>query len=115
MRVNPDNAPAKQEAYRKKLEELSDAQLFREAKDKIWLSAYASNNPISCYHWQADATYEEAKRRGKPEIYDHGFRETYRGCFGTDPHPNHGPIPRYEDPPKQAAIGPYRAKGKAES
>ena len=69
MRTNPDNAPEKQEAYRTKLEGLSDADLTKECSDKIWMSAYASNNPISCAHWQCDAVYNECVRRGKQVIY----------------------------------------------
>jgi hypothetical protein len=39
------------------------------AEEYIRLSAYASNNPDSDYHWQAEACYDEAKRRGRPELY----------------------------------------------
>ena len=39
--------------------------LAKECNDKIWLSAYASNNSASCYHWQCDACYDECDRRGK--------------------------------------------------
>lgn len=61
---NPDNSGEKQEEYCKGLESFSDADLQKQAQDRIWLSGYASNNPRSCYHWQADACYDEAKRRG---------------------------------------------------
>jgi hypothetical protein len=57
------------------LRELSDEQLFKEMKDKIWASAYASNNPRSDYHWQCDATYDEGKRREKPDLYAQAHRE----------------------------------------
>ena len=60
---NPSNAPEKQEAYKAKLAAMTDEELFAEAKDKIWLSAYAANNPISCFHWQCDATYDESTKR----------------------------------------------------
>lgn len=69
FRHNPDNEPAKMEAYRLALEAMTDADLSRETKDKIWLSAYASNNPISCYHWQCDYTYNEWSRRGLTDRY----------------------------------------------
>jgi hypothetical protein len=59
----------KKPAYLKKLEAMTDEELYKECKDKIWFSAYANNNPRSCYHWQCDATYDEAKRRDKVEIY----------------------------------------------
>lgn len=41
--------------------------------DRIWLSAYADSNPRSDYHWQADACYDEARRRGKPELYQQAW------------------------------------------
>lgn len=66
---NPDNAPEKQEAYCALLTTLSDTELRKATESKIWLSGHANNNPRSCYHWQADACYDEAERRGKPEIY----------------------------------------------
>jgi hypothetical protein len=59
----------KKPAYVAKLEAMTDDELYKECKDKIWFSAYANNNPRSCFHWQCDATYDEAKRRGKVEIY----------------------------------------------
>lgn len=37
--------------------------LEKETRDKIWLSAYASNNPRSDYHWHVDACYDEIVRR----------------------------------------------------
>lgn len=29
--------------------------------------------PRSDYHWQADACYDEAARRGKPELYTQAY------------------------------------------
>lgn len=48
---------------------LDDAAFVEKATSCIWLSAYASNNPRSDYHWQADACYTEAVRREKPDLY----------------------------------------------
>ncbi len=79
MRDNPDNAPHKQTEYRSRLEAMDDAKLFEETKDKIWLSAYAANNPRSCYHWQCDATYDEWDRRGKTDQYDQAHKQVSRG------------------------------------
>ncbi len=66
---NPDNAPEKQAEYKAKIEGMSEKELYDECRSKIWLSAYASNNPISCYHWQCDYCYDECARRGNPELY----------------------------------------------
>ena len=50
--------------YRAKIAGLDDVALEEEAKDKIWLSAYATSNPKSDYHWQCDLCYDESVRRG---------------------------------------------------
>lgn len=78
MRNNPDNAPEKKAEYRAKLEAMSDAALFDETESNIWLSAYASNNPISCYHWQCYFTYDEWTRRGKAEEYSRAHAKASR-------------------------------------
>jgi hypothetical protein len=54
---------------------LDDEKFVREAETVIWLSAFASNNSRSDYHWQADACYDEAKRRGKPELYNRAWKQ----------------------------------------
>ncbi len=48
---------------------MDDAAFMRVAEQHIWLSAYANNNPMSDFHWQADACHDEAGRREKPELY----------------------------------------------
>lgn len=70
--------------YSAKLSGLSDDDLVKEAENYIWLSAYASNNPRSAYHWKADATYDEAKRREKPWLYQRGYNSAYR-TVGYEP------------------------------
>jgi hypothetical protein len=79
MRENPDNAPEKKEAYKAKLQSMSDENLFKETKDKIWLSAYANNNPRSCFHWQCDFTYDEWQRRdGDSQRYGIAHKQVMR-------------------------------------
>jgi len=58
-----------------KLAGLSDEEFLIECEHLIWLSAYAANNPISDYHWQCDACYHEAQRRGKAELYDKAWHQ----------------------------------------
>ena len=41
----------------------------------MWLSAYAANNPRSDYHWQCDACYDEAIRRGDEGLYISGWEK----------------------------------------
>ena len=64
-----DNFGNPRSLYFDKLVGMDNRQLFKECKDKIWLSAYAHNNPRSDYHWQCDACYDECNRRGKESIY----------------------------------------------
>ena len=45
----------------------SDDELRKQTSQFIWLSAYASSNPRSAYHWMCDATYDECKKRGKED------------------------------------------------
>lgn len=79
IRNNPDNAPHKQDEYLRLIEAMDDKTLFEETKNKIWLSAYASNNRHSCYHWQCDYTYSEWKRRDNVSEYSRAHREVSRG------------------------------------
>jgi hypothetical protein len=78
-RRNPDNDQAKKQAYREKLKGMTVAELHKETKDKIWFSAYAASNTISCYHWQCDFAYEEWVRRdGNADGYSKAHKEVMR-------------------------------------
>jgi hypothetical protein len=70
-----DNYGKPRQEFAGKLAAASDEEYLRIAEQYIWLSAYANNNPRSDYHWQADACYHEAMRRGKPELYDRAYRK----------------------------------------
>lgn len=80
--MNPDNAPEKKAEYKAKLEAMDDATLYAKTKEMVWLSAYANNNPRSCYHWQCDYTYDEWQRRGKVEQYGKAHAETVKETCG---------------------------------
>lgn len=74
-----DNHGRPRQEYLARLAALPDFQLLRETEDKIWLSAYANNNPRSDFHWHVDACYDEWNRRGKLDQYDVAYeraRET---------------------------------------
>ncbi len=64
-----DNYGQPRQAFANKLAAATDDNFITIAEEYIWLSAYASNNPRSDYHWQADICYDEAKRRGNPGLY----------------------------------------------
>ena len=74
-----DNYGKPKRSYVDKLTDLDDRKFYDECEQKIWLSAYANNNPRSDYHWQADACYDEAARRGKPEIYQRAYDNNIAG------------------------------------
>jgi hypothetical protein len=60
--------------YVERIKAMSIDQLRRETKDKIWLSAFAGNNPRSDYHWHVDACYDELKDRT-------GSDKEYANCY----------------------------------
>jgi hypothetical protein len=64
-----DNYRKPRQDFANRIGAMDDAAFVKEAEHYIWLSAYANNNPRSDYHWQCDACYDEAARRGKPELY----------------------------------------------
>ncbi len=64
-----DNSGNPKQFFLDSLHSMTDEQLRKACNEYIWLSAYASNNPRSDYHWQCDACYDECKNRGKGNIY----------------------------------------------
>ena len=69
MSKTTDNYGRPRQDYIDRLQAMTHDELRDECRGKIWLSAYANNNPRSDYHWQCDATFNECARRGRPEIY----------------------------------------------
>jgi len=57
-----------------KIAAMDDEAFVKETEQYVWLSAFASNNPTSDYHWMASACYYEAQRRGDPELYNRAWR-----------------------------------------
>lgn len=78
-----DNAGKPRQAFADKIAALDDAAFVKLAEERIWLSAFANNNPRSDYHWQADACHTEAERRGNPELYNEAWRKAARSA-GAD-------------------------------
>lgn len=76
-----DNCGKPRQQFADKIAAMSDDNFVTEAEKTIWLSAYASNNPRSDYHWQASACYGEAKARGKPELYTKAFNLVSAGLI----------------------------------
>jgi hypothetical protein len=79
-KTDKDNYGMPKQEYLDRLSALSDDLLFSETKDKIWLSAYASNNPRSDFHWQCDACYNEWKKRNNLNRYDEAHKAVMASC-----------------------------------
>lgn len=75
-----DNCRKPKSEYIEKVEKISEEDLFKECKSKIWLSAYTNNNPKSDYHWQADVCWQECQDREKGEIYKKAYDENIEAC-----------------------------------
>jgi hypothetical protein len=75
--IGKDNYGNPKSEYLKKIVNYDFEHLFAETKDRIWLSAYANNNPRSDYHWQCDACYDEwVMREGTgAKSYDKAYKE----------------------------------------
>jgi hypothetical protein len=69
-----DNYGQPKNKYVEKISVMDYNELLDETKDKIWLSAYANNNPRSDYHWQVDACYDEWKKRDDLAGYEKAYR-----------------------------------------
>jgi hypothetical protein len=69
-----DNSKNLKQNFADELAKASEEEFLDITEKFIWLSAYANNNPRSDYHWKADACYDEANRRGKPEIYQRAWK-----------------------------------------
>jgi hypothetical protein len=65
-----DNYGRPRQLFADKLAAADEEKFYSYCGDYIWLSAYATNNPRSDYHWMCDACYDEAARREKTWIYD---------------------------------------------
>ncbi len=68
-KVQMDNYGKPRSEYYTRVSEMNDTDLFEETTHKLWLSAYANNNPRSDYHWHVDAIYEEWVKRNKVDQY----------------------------------------------
>ena len=70
-----DNYQHPKQDYIARIKAMTDKELSAECESKIWLSAYAANNPRSDYHWHVDALWNECGRRNSPSIYDNAYKQ----------------------------------------
>jgi hypothetical protein len=66
--------------YWARLSAMTDDELSKETELKIWLSAYANNNPRSAYHSHADMCYDQWKARGNATGYQAAFDAAKTSC-----------------------------------
>lgn len=77
-----DNHGKPRQDFADKIAAADEARFLELAERYIWLSAYANNNPRSDYHWMCDACGDEARRRGKPELYEQAWNRASSGMGG---------------------------------
>ena len=68
-----DNYGKPKSDYSVRLAAMDEKTLFEQTRKMIWLSSYAGNNPRSDFHWQCDACYQEARMRGKLDLYTKAY------------------------------------------
>ena len=71
--VGKDNYGKPKSEYVARIKAMSVAELLKEAEHKIWLSAFAGNNPRSDYHWHVDVIWDECADRSMPELYKKAY------------------------------------------
>lgn len=59
---------------------MNETDFLKAAEMQIWLSSFASNNPRSPSHVEADCAYDEAVRRGKPWLYQQAWNNAFESC-----------------------------------
>ncbi len=72
-----DNYGNPKSEYVAKVAAMTDDELFKETEQKIWLSAYANNNPHSDYHWHVDVCYDECKKRNNVKLYEEAYNTAF--------------------------------------
>ena len=55
--------------YVARLQQFDEHDLFLECEKMVFFSSFASNNPISDYHFMCYACYDECKARNRMDIY----------------------------------------------
>lgn len=74
-----DNSGQPKLRYLNKICQMSEDEIYQETKNKIWLSAYASNNHRSDYHWQCDYCWNVLSFRGLSDVYKAAWEAVSKG------------------------------------
>lgn len=73
--IGKDNYGKPKSEYLNNVSKMDNEALYEETTHKIWLSAYANNNPRSDYHWHVDAIYAEWDKRKLLDEYQRAYDE----------------------------------------
>ena len=65
-----DNYGVPKQEFADRIAIMNEGLLLSTMETIIWLSAYATNNKRSDYHWQSQTCYNECKRRNKLDLYE---------------------------------------------
>ncbi len=76
-----DNYREPKSKYIAHIATMDEDVLLQQTQNKIWLAAFANNNPRSDYHWHVDVLYAEWKFRGKLDQYQVAWDKAYRSEF----------------------------------
>ncbi|MEN6537955.1 MAG: hypothetical protein ABFD60_07990 [Bryobacteraceae bacterium] len=70
-----DNYGNPKSSYVRRVFSMSDAELEKECEDKIWLAAYAANNPRSDFHWHVDVCFAVVlSRDADGKMYERAYK-----------------------------------------
>jgi len=74
-----DDKPA--QLYADRVWAKTDDELRKETESKIWLSAFANNNPRSDYHWHVDVCYAVCQYRDNTgAMYQQAYDDAVASC-----------------------------------
>jgi hypothetical protein len=78
-----DNYGNPKQLYLDSIGAMGDAELYKETRKILYLSALAANNPKSDFHWMIDAIYDEwVEIRYNPDGYSEAYDDEYAANFG---------------------------------
>ena len=72
--IGLDNNGKPKSEYINRIVAMDDKAFFDECEQRIWLSAFATNNRRSDYHWQCDACFDESECR-EGDIYSKAHKK----------------------------------------
>jgi hypothetical protein len=81
--IGTDNYGKLRQDFADRLTAASDEEFLTIAEQCIWLSACASNNPRSDYHWQVDTCLEESRVRALLNPANDLYGQAWKAASGS--------------------------------